>query len=338
MFEPDIEALPFEAQAGIDDVLYRRQVALPLRPLPLLPPEARRGRVRFGRGGRRSRRHRGAADDREGRDPADAERRRAGRHPSLRAAVRQPCASSRPAAPPARRATSRSPPATSPAGRGSRREATPPPASGAARALISTYGAGPFVAGITFDAFNLMGLTHIPIGGGNTERLMTTVRMLKPDAIALTPSYALHLAEWAQGRGIDTRASSVSRLVTGGEPGGGEPAMRKQLEDAVGRDGDRGDGHRRHRRLAVGRVPRAGRHALQRPRLRPLRADRPRDRRRGRDDRRGRRRAGLHPPRPGGGPAAALPEPRPRPARGPDAAPAGGRRRGCAASAAPTTC
>ena len=92
----------------------------------------------------------------------------------------------------------------------------------------------PFVAGITFDAFNLLGVSHIPIGGGNTERLMTTVRLLKPDAIALTPSYALHLAEWAHDRGIDTRASSVTKLLVGGEPGGGEPAMRKQLEEAWG--------------------------------------------------------------------------------------------------------
>jgi phenylacetate-CoA ligase len=63
---------------------------------------------------------------------------------------------------------------------------------------------------------------------------MTTVRLLKPDAIALTPSYALHLAEWARDRGIDTRTSSVSKLLVAGEPGGGEPAMRKQLEEAWG--------------------------------------------------------------------------------------------------------
>jgi phenylacetate-CoA ligase len=101
-------------------------------------------------------------------------------------------------------------------------------------ALISTYGAGPFVAGITFDAFNALGLCHIPIGGGNTERLMTTVRLLKPQAIALTPSYASHLAEWARVRGIDTRASSVERLLVAGEPGGGEPAMRRKLEGLWG--------------------------------------------------------------------------------------------------------
>ena len=109
-------------------------------------------------------------------------------------------------------------------------------ASGIARgeALISTYGAGPFVAGITFDAFNALGLCHIPIGGGNTERLMTTVRLLKPSAIALTPSYALHLAEWAAARGIDLPASGVRRLLVAGEPGGGEPAMRAKLETLWG--------------------------------------------------------------------------------------------------------
>ncbi len=105
-------------------------------------------------------------------------------------------------------------------------------ASGIARGdgLISTYGGGPFVAGITFDAFNLLGVSHIPIGGGNTDRLMTTVRLLEPLAIALTPSYALHLAEWARERGFDASTSSVKRLLVAGEPGGGEPAMRRKLE------------------------------------------------------------------------------------------------------------
>jgi phenylacetate-CoA ligase len=100
--------------------------------------------------------------------------------------------------------------------------------------LISTYGAGPFVAGVTFDAFSLIGVGHIPIGSGNTERLMTSLRLLKPSTIALTPSYALHLAEWARDRGIDTAASSVRRLLVAGEPGGGEPAMRAKLEAAWG--------------------------------------------------------------------------------------------------------
>src|SRR5687768_11836144 len=101
-------------------------------------------------------------------------------------------------------------------------------------ALVSTYNAGPFVAGATLDAFAALGLRHIPVGSGNTERLMAAVLLLKPDAVALTPSYALHLAEWSRERGLDLAGSSVKRLLVAGEPGGGEPAMRARLEAAWG--------------------------------------------------------------------------------------------------------
>ncbi len=100
--------------------------------------------------------------------------------------------------------------------------------------IVSTYNAGPFVAGAALDAFARLGLCHIPVGSGNTERLMTAVQLLKPSTLGLTPSYALHLAEWAEARGIDLPASSVKRLMVAGEPGGGEPAMRAALEEAWG--------------------------------------------------------------------------------------------------------
>jgi phenylacetate-CoA ligase len=81
----------------------------------------------------------------------------------------------------------------------------------------------------------------------------------------VTPSYALHLVEWAAARGIDLAASSsVRRVLVAGEPGGGEPAMRRSSKAGLGREGDRGDGHRRHRRLALGRMRVSGRHAFQR--------------------------------------------------------------------------
>ncbi len=100
--------------------------------------------------------------------------------------------------------------------------------------IVSTYNAGPFVAGAALDAFNRLGLCHIPVGTGNTERLMAAVRLLKPHILACTPSYALHLAEWARERGMDLPASSVERILVAGEPGGGEEAMRTQLEAAWG--------------------------------------------------------------------------------------------------------
>jgi len=100
--------------------------------------------------------------------------------------------------------------------------------------LVSTYGAGPFVAGITLDTFNNIGVTHIPVGAASTDRLVAAIQLLKADTVALTPSYALHIAEWASERRIDLAASSVERLLVAGEPGGGEPALRARLEAAWG--------------------------------------------------------------------------------------------------------
>jgi len=102
--------------------------------------------------------------------------------------------------------------------------------------LISTYGAGPFVAGVTLDTFNALNLTHIPVGAGNTDRLLAAIALLKADTVAMTPSYALHVAEKAAERDIDLAASSVRRLLVAGEPGGGEPAIRAKLEAAWGAD------------------------------------------------------------------------------------------------------
>jgi phenylacetate-CoA ligase len=100
--------------------------------------------------------------------------------------------------------------------------------------LVSTYNAGPFVAAVTLDAFNALGLAHVPVGPGNSERLLAVIALLGPDAVALTPSYARHLAETAQRQGIDLAGSSVGRLAVAGEPGGGEADVRAWLEAAWG--------------------------------------------------------------------------------------------------------
>jgi phenylacetate-CoA ligase len=100
----------------------------------------------------------------------------------------------------------------------------------AGQRIISTYNAGPFVAGAALGAFERLGLTHVPVGTGNTERLLTAIELLEPEAVVLTPSYAAYLIE----RDVDLRGSSVERVLVAGEPGGGEPAFRAQLEDGWG--------------------------------------------------------------------------------------------------------
>jgi phenylacetate-CoA ligase len=100
--------------------------------------------------------------------------------------------------------------------------------------IVSTYNAGPFVAGAALAAFDRIGLTHIPLGTGNTERLLSAIELLHPDAAVLTPSYAAHVIEAAAARDVDLRASSVRRVLVAGEPGGGEPAFRAMLEEGWG--------------------------------------------------------------------------------------------------------
>jgi phenylacetate-CoA ligase len=104
----------------------------------------------------------------------------------------------------------------------------------AGQRIVSTYNAGPFAAGAALAAFDALGLCHIPLGSGNTERLLAAVRDLGVRILALTPSYALHLAERAEEKGMDLGRSGVERLMVAGEPGGGEPGMRARLEQAWG--------------------------------------------------------------------------------------------------------
>jgi phenylacetate-CoA ligase len=100
----------------------------------------------------------------------------------------------------------------------------------AGQRIISTYNAGPFVAGAALAAFERIGLCHIPVGTGNTERLLEAIHRLAPEAVVLTPSYAEHLVERDAGLG----ESSVERVLVAGEPGGGEPAFRARLEEGWG--------------------------------------------------------------------------------------------------------
>ena len=94
--------------------------------------------------------------------------------------------------------------------------------------IVSTYNAGPFVAGAALASFDRLGLVHVPVGTGNTERLIRAVEVLRPEAVVLTPSYAAYLLE------RDFDRSSVERVLVAGEPGGGEPAFRARLEEGWG--------------------------------------------------------------------------------------------------------
>jgi len=94
-----------------------------------------------------------------------------------------------------------------------------------------------FVGGLPiFQALQYMGAVDIPIGAdGGVERLLAAAFDLRPQAIVGTPNFLVHLAEAAQAQlGRDVREIGVRRLVVGGEPGGGIPALRQRIQQAWG--------------------------------------------------------------------------------------------------------
>ena len=93
--------------------------------------------------------------------------------------------------------------------------------------VVTTYGAGPFVAGASLAAFEAIGAVHIPTGVGNTEKVLAALERLQAEALACTPSYALYLSE-------KVKKHSLQRIIVGGEPGGGEASFRGKLQEAFG--------------------------------------------------------------------------------------------------------
>ncbi len=98
--------------------------------------------------------------------------------------------------------------------------------------IITTYNSGPFAAGAVHESMMALGVLMVPVGSGNTERLLTILSRFKIQGIPGTPSYFLYLAEAARERGIDPTDCGLETLVAGGEPGGGEPTVRAQIEEA----------------------------------------------------------------------------------------------------------
>ncbi|NYD57172.1 phenylacetate-CoA ligase [Nocardioides marinisabuli] len=77
-----------------------------------------------------------------------------------------------------------------------------------------------------------LGCVVIPIGGeAGAERLLTVAASLRPKVFCTGPNFALHAGHIAdEVLGRPASSLGVERLVVGGEPGGGVPAIRSQIE------------------------------------------------------------------------------------------------------------
>jgi len=94
-----------------------------------------------------------------------------------------------------------------------------------------------FVGGTpVLQAIQYMGAVDIPVGAdGGVDRLLRAAADLRPRCVVGAPNFLLHLASEAPKiLGQPASALGVERVIVGGEPGGGIPAIRQALEEAWG--------------------------------------------------------------------------------------------------------
>lgn len=84
-------------------------------------------------------------------------------------------------------------------------------------------------------SFENLGAATIPFGVGNSERLLRMMSGLKADvALWATPSYAVRLAELADGLGIKPRSLRLKKGFFSGEAGMQVPGYREKIEGIWG--------------------------------------------------------------------------------------------------------
>ena len=94
--------------------------------------------------------------------------------------------------------------------------------------------AGPFAGGAAYYGFDKLGAMALPIGMGNTERLVKAMQLFSGGNMISTPSYTLYLLNWCREHGVEPRSLKIKHMGVAGEPGGGDPALREEVEGQFG--------------------------------------------------------------------------------------------------------
>lgn len=82
------------------------------------------------------------------------------------------------------------------------------------------------------EGYIKMGATVLPIGAeAGRDKILEMMKMFRPEAIAASPGFLLNLGLRARELGIDPHSLGLKHMLTGGEPGGGIPHVRKQISD-----------------------------------------------------------------------------------------------------------
>lgn len=94
------------------------------------------------------------------------------------------------------------------------------------------YGYGLFTGGLgAHYGAEALGCTVVPVSGGMTERQVALIRDFGADAIMVTPSYMLAIADEMDRQGVDPASTRLKVGVFGAEPW--TDAMRREIEQRL---------------------------------------------------------------------------------------------------------
>jgi phenylacetate-CoA ligase len=97
----------------------------------------------------------------------------------------------------------------------------------------NAYGYGLFTGGLgAHYGAERLGCTVVPVSGGGTERQITLLQDFGAHILCATPSYALNMAEVAEGMGVDIRKLPLHTGIFGAEPWTED--MRHDVETRLG--------------------------------------------------------------------------------------------------------
>lgn len=99
--------------------------------------------------------------------------------------------------------------------------------------LHVAYGYGLFTGGLGFHyGAERLGLTVVPVSSGNTLRQIMLLQDFRPQGLACTPSFALHIGEAMREAGIKAEAIGLRYGLFGAEPW--SEGMRYEIEAVLG--------------------------------------------------------------------------------------------------------
>jgi phenylacetate-CoA ligase len=99
--------------------------------------------------------------------------------------------------------------------------------------LHNAYGYGLFTGGLGFHyGAERLGCTVVPVASGNTRRQVLLMQDLRPQGLACTPSFALHLGEALREAGVEAAGLGLRYGTFGAEPW--TEGLRREVETLLG--------------------------------------------------------------------------------------------------------